>query len=410
MSQDVVLITVDALRHDVTDRLTATRQYFSDEEQRKVTTSGAATNWVFPGILSGTYYPDAYDEEGLVRDDLTALPDRLDEMGYETGGFVSFNPYVNKWNDRFDTFWNGGMKNADEEWYSSQIEKWVSRAYRTALLKKRVPGSETVRRAQEWYNSRSSPRFLWVHLMEPHGPYYPGFSAARDIGVLDTYRSILNFQRLGDDAPNRDIEIQRRLYNRCVERADQRVGEILSFVSDDAATVVVGDHGEEFNHGHIDHERLYDECVRTPFLYRNIEVPSPSGQLRQIEIPTEILKTVGTPVPDSWDAEEFDTETPAFMLTPWSANGTFQFAIRTDSEKLIRTYDSDSGEIQRHEYYDIESDPDEVDDKYITADTEKSEVKLDEFVELYDHVLDIDPNTGSSSDVVEERLRNLGYK
>ncbi len=412
MSQDIVLITIDALRHDVTSRMEAVRTHFSADETGEAITSGAATNWVFPGILSGTYYPAAYGEDGLPKDELRTLPDVLGDAGYETGAFLGFNPYLSKWGDRFDTFWNGGIANADEEWYSNQLEKWASRFYRTALLKKRVPGPEVVQRASDWYHDhdQSSPRFLWIHLMEPHGPYYPGLSAARDVGLFDAYRSIINFQRFGDDAPQRDLDVQRDLYERCVDRADDRVDDIMGFVDSDATVVVVADHGEEFEHGHIDHERLYDECVRVPYFHRNLGDRSVPESVRQIDIPAEILGSVGVSVPDGWDAESFETDTPALMLTPWEANGTFQYAIRTATAKLIRTYDIDSGAIIETEYYDLDSDPNEQADIYGTVETDTLETQLDEFVEAHEHAVEINPETGIDSSVVDDRLRNLGYK
>lgn len=410
MSQDIILITIDALRHDSVSRLEYTSEYFSEEQSGEAITSGAATNWVFPGILSGTYYPEAYDENGLLRNELVSLPEKLDGEGYDTAAFLGFNPYLSKWSERFETFWNGGVDDANEEWYNNGIEKWVSRAYRTALLKKRVSGEKVVKEAQDWYENGSGPQFLWIHLMEPHGPYYPGFSAGLDIGLVDTYRSVLNFQRMGDDAPQRDIDVQRALYERCVERADQRVKDILSFVNEDARIVVVGDHGEEFEHGHIDHERLYDECVKVPYFQRNMEHTPQPESVRQIDIPAEILSTVDIDTPEDWNAKGFDTDDPAFMLTPWGENGTFQYAIRTDSEKLIRTYDIDSGEVVEHEYYDLETDPGEKNNTYRSATIDELQRKLNGFIKKYEHALGINPETGIDSELVEERLRNLGYK
>lgn len=410
MTEDIILITVDALRHDTGHLLNSTKDHFHDAETGEAITSGSATNWVFPGVLSGTYYPAAYDEDGLVRDDLRSLPDVLESAGYETGAFLGFNPYLSKWSDRFDTFWNGGIDDADEEWYSNSIEKWLSRGYRTALLKKRVPGSEVVDRASTWYTETESPRFLWIHIMEPHGPYYPGLDEALDVGLLRSYRSILNFQRDGDDAPQRDIDVQRELYEKCVTVADRLIDDILSFVDDESVVAILGDHGEEFEHGHIDHERLYDECVCVPLFCRNIDHETPLDTVRQIDLPAELLDAVGQNVPDEWDAEKFGTDTPAFMLSPWADDDTFRYAVRTDGDKLIQTFDLQTGESLQNEYYDLDSDPDERIDRYESSDTEGLEAQLTEFIDRYSNALDIDPETGIDSSAVEERLENLGYK
>lgn len=412
MKQDIILVTIDALRYDSPPLMPNTKEYFGSEGQTEAITSGAATNWVFPGILSGSYYTNAYNDSGTLRDQLTTLPDVLGEQGYATGAFLGYNPYLYKWQNRFDEFWNGGISNDTEDWYSNPLKKWLNRGYRTVLLKKRVPGRDVIKRAQTWYHNQSKPRFLWVHLMEPHKPYYPGLKAGNEIGLLPVYRSIINLQRLGDNVSNRDVDIQRNLYRKCVSVADKLISDLLNSLEDDNTVMVLGDHGEEFDHGHLGHERLYDECVRVPLFFKNFSGLIQSGDVRQIDIPATLLRDRSIDVPDSWDGQRVTPleDNPALMLTPEPSAELFHAGIRTDSKKLIYTFDRDTGQKQRTEYYNLSNDPTEHHNLSQQTENRHLESSLSEFITTHEHALSMNAETGVNSATVEERLQNLGYK
>jgi arylsulfatase A-like enzyme len=373
--------------------------------------AGAATNWAFPAILSGTYYPSAYDGSGGVRSDLESLPDILSEAGYATAGFVACNPYVSKWSDRFDTFWNATLSPDSPEWYSSSLKKWASRIRRTALMQKRVSAASIAERAVEWYEQQERPRFLWMHVMEPHLPYYPGLQKARQIGLIDSYRSVLSYQRNGDATPSKHIATRKELYNKCVELLDEHMPSLLDFLDDDAMILAFGDHGEEFEHGHYDHERLYDECMRVPLYHKN--APESLDQtVRQIDIGPTILDALGLDIPDRWAGRKPAplSEQPAYMLTPEPGTNLLHAGIRTNNEKFIKSFDQDSGELEQTEYYNLESDPHERDNLADEISSTELEEKIDNFVSEHEPALKMSAATGLDSTVVESRLEDLGYK
>ncbi|WP_082230151.1 sulfatase-like hydrolase/transferase [Halorubrum lipolyticum] len=410
MTQDIILVTIDALRHDMVDHMPNVTEAFSDGIQTDAVTAGAATNWVFPAILSGSYYTKTYDDSGLVRDDVRSLPDLLGENEYSTGAFLAFNPYLNKWRNRFDEFWNGGLSGTDEEWHTNSVMKWLNRGYRTALLRKRVSATEVLDRAERWYDQQSGPRFLWVHLMEPHKPYYPGLRRGADVGLIRSYSSIIEYQRHGDDTAQRHMDVQHRLYRQCVERMDSELPRLFEFIDDDAAVIVTGDHGDEFDHGHYGHERLYDECVRVPFFSKNLPADQGTDPVRQIDIPGTLLSVADQPVPDEWNGDRLTAGRTAYMMTPRPSTETFQCAVRTPDRKLIKTFDRNTGENVRNECYQLETDPQERANEYGSVDVSELETELDRFMREHKHALSMDLQTGSSSDAVNERLKNLGYK
>jgi arylsulfatase A-like enzyme len=410
MNRDVVLLTVDSWRADTTQLLTNLPERLPGKSE--AICAGAATNWVFPAILSSSYYPQAYNEVGNLRSDITSLPRLLSDAGFNTAGFVACNPYVSKWDAHFDTFWNGGIVSDSEQWYSNAIERWLSRGYRTAFLKKRVSAAEIAQRASTWYAQQDGPKFLWMHLMEPHLPYYPGIRKASEIGLLDTYRSILNYQRHGDKTSSHHMSVQRELYNKTVERFDDFIPDLIDFIDEDAISVVAADHGEEFDHGHYDHERLYDECVRVPLFYNNVPDFASVDTVRQIDFAPAILSQLNIEVPDDWDGQppkSLETQA-AIMVTPQPDAGLLHTGIRTKNQKLIKSFDKNSGQLVQTEFYDLNSDSDERNNIYNHGIDTSMENRLDEFISKHETALSINAVTESNSDLVESRLQDLGYK
>lgn len=410
MNRDIVLLTVDSWRNDTTHLLTNLPKRLSNSSE--IICSGAATNWVFPSILSGTYYPNAYDEMGNLHSDIVSLPRLLSDAGYETAGFVACNPYVSKWSNHFDEFWNGGIASDSEGWYTNALERWVSRGYRTALLKKRVSAGEIAQRASTWYSQQEKPRFLWMHLMEPHLPYYPGLRKAKDVGLINTYRSIVSYQRHQNETPTKDMAVQRELYDKTVELFDDYVPDLLDFIAEDAITVAIADHGEEFDHGHYDHERLYDECVRVPLFFDNLPEIASLDTVRQIDLAPTVLNVVDINIPSEWDGHTAKSveDRPAMMVTPQPDANLLHTGIRTDDRKLIKSFDRENGQPVNSELYDLESDPEEKNNIYARGVNDQMERQLDDFVLEHEPALEINAATGLESDVVESRLQDLGYK
>lgn len=410
MNRDVILLTVDSWRADTTRLLTNLPERLPGRSE--AICAGAATNWVFPAILGSSYYPHTYDEAGDLRSDISSLPRLLSDAGFRTAGFVACNPYVSKWEDHFDTFWNGGLSSDSEQWYSNVVERWLSRGYRTAFLKKRVPAEEIAQRASKWYAHQDGPKFLWMHVMEPHIPYYPGIKKASEIGLVDTYRSILNYQRHGNKTPANHMAVQRELYNKTIELFDDSIPDLLDFADENAITVVVGDHGEEFDHGHYDHERLYDECIRVPLFCKNISDIELTDAIRQIDLAPTILSELNVSLPNKWDGQcpqSLNTQ-PVLMMTPQHDVDLLHTGIRTENKKIIKSFDLKNGQLVQTEFYDLESDPDEDNNIYGQNVDQQIENQLDEFISKHKSALAINATTGIESDVVESRLQDLGYK
>src|SRR6185437_16655442 len=130
-------------------------------------------------------------------------------------------------------------------------------------LRKFPAADEIVDRAIDWLEDDSTrPFFLWLHLMDPHAPYYPKAQAldamqqeetsAADVRYANSYwaRGDLSADRLRKQK-ERIIE----LYDAGICWVDQQIRRLAQRLSDlkswdECAMVVTADHGEEFlEHG-----------------------------------------------------------------------------------------------------------------------------------------------------------------
>jgi arylsulfatase A-like enzyme len=217
-------------------------------------------------------------------------------------------------------------------------------------------GRDVVGRAEAWLAAHASgPRFVWVHLYDPHDPYDPPPPFSR------TYA--------------------RDLYDGEVAYADSAVGHLLRFLRkqrsyDGALVIAVADHGEglgehkEETHGIF----LYDSTLHVPLI---VKLPGNARAGEVVDAPactTDILPTVldvlGVPPPARLDGGPLTgrADDPARRARAIVAETDYPLrfgwaplrAIRVDSVKLI--------EAPRPELYDLRGDPRELANAYRTSD------------------------------------------
>jgi hypothetical protein len=412
--QDIILITTDCWRYDAVDQMPKLKSVTSEWTSGSVMCAAAATNGVFPAILASRFYPELYEDDGSIRKNTASLPSVLGEHGYSTGGFVASNPFLGKWSGHFDAWWNDGMSadgvDANREEVSISL---VNKINRFANLIPRVPAEKILKRADDWWEQADSPRFLWIHLMEPHEPYLPGFQLSREIGLLKSYATIIGDEVLTEDQlPTWMRRHLKRLHHQCNKRLDGILAPWLKR-HEDATFILTGDHGEEFDHGHIGHARLYDETVRVPLL-SNESLGSSEEELliRQLDLAPLLLSSLDIDVPSGWEgAETADPVQPQEIINGAPGFERTFVGIRSEAWKLIRAYDW-SGELQESEVYQIESDPTEENPKSESVVPSSLRTQLDEFVDRPAISQTIsgteEMKSGFNSDV-ENRLRELGY-
>ncbi len=241
--RDVLLITVDTLRHDATgfsgagrvetphvDRLAAAGRVFPVAHAHAVVTLPSHAS-----ILTGLYpYQHGIrDNAGFVLPPEPAtLATLLQAAGYRTAAFVSAFPLDRRF----------GLARGFEV-YDDQYEGYAGAGFTPPER----PGNETVSRALAWWDAhRGERRFLWVHVFTPHFPYEPGEPFA------SRYR----------DAP----------YFGDVALTDDQLAPLLEQVLDgpdgEALVIYTSDHGEALGeHGEQTHGLFaYEATLRVPLV------------------------------------------------------------------------------------------------------------------------------------------------
>jgi arylsulfatase A-like enzyme len=229
------------------------------------------------------------------------------------------------------------------------------------------------------------PLFLYLHYLDPHGPYAPPGGYRRRFALGQPAKE---FVRRGDPNPiaawlhqhgpdpgvtAADLGYLTDLYDDKISFFDAQLGRLLAGIRaagllDDSIVVFAADHGEEFlEHGDVKHcHNLFDTTIRTPLLLR-----VPGARPRVVAEPVSNLDIVPTALSlltggkgagaagPSGAAFEGRSLRPAVLGLPlapsyqWSAQGALR-SIADGRLKLV--HDLGTGHFA---LYDLAADPGE---------------------------------------------------
>ena len=209
------------------------------------------------------------------------LPELLAARGYRTAAFVSSFPVSAEFgfargfahfDDRFEEG-RGSMKR--REWNQRTVESAFDRL-----------GADTVDRAIAWWSEQddAAPRFVWVHLFDPHAPYR----------APEPYGSAFS-------DPARRGRHDRRMdaYDGEILYADAQLGRLVDAFARAAGsrglfTIVTADHGEAFGeHGMFGHNHtVFEEEVRVPLVLHWRGVLAPGVRVASAAHLVDVLPTV----------------------------------------------------------------------------------------------------------------------
>lgn len=276
-SRDIVLITIDTLRADapgfagnkrsqtpVLDRLASQGRIFTNAHAHNVVTLPSHTN-----ILTGLYpfQHGVRDNSGFrLAGDVPTIATVLRGAGYATGAFVGAFPLDSQFGlDRgFDVYDDQYPEGANEEEF--------------VIAERR--GDEVVRLASAWWQKqKGKPRFLWVHLYDPHASYEPPepfASRFKDNPYLGEVAAADSFL-----AP--------------------LLGPFLEGREKPALVVVTGDHGEALGeHGEQTHGLFaYEATLKVPLVIwgRGVAVGRDARPARHVDIFPAVLQAAGVAAP-----------------------------------------------------------------------------------------------------------------
>jgi arylsulfatase A-like enzyme len=325
---NIVLITVDCLRADHLGCLGYRKDTspFLDELARKgllFTQAAAVANWTAPSFLAlfTSTYPFSHSGRLGLHQGTPALAELLQEAGYRTAGFHS-NPFLSPYygfNRGFKVFSDLRRGRQRKRLFemprrvvkravggNDRLHRMLAPVYDFAVGSNAHIGTQAaVGRARRWIKVTEAPFFLWLHLMDTHGPYLPASRLLSPRRAM--YYSALNVKAQENrwpDQAKRDNRLltkdeRDQLVNvyderlRCADRAIGAVYEELERQGKRSETlfIVTGDHGHAFmEHGFYGHiVGLYDELIHVPLL-----VLGPDPRPQRIDRPVSLIDLAPT--------------------------------------------------------------------------------------------------------------------
>ena len=200
-------------------------------------------------------------------------------------------------------------------------------------------------------------------------------------------------------------------YLRCVKGVDESVGTLMETLQDlglSDNTVVIYSSDQGFyigDHGWYDKRWMYDESLKMPLIVKwpGVTAPGTSNEdlVQNLDYAETFLELAGASIPEDMQGQSLvpllKGESPAdwrdsiyyhYYEYPSVHMVPRQYGVRNHRYKLIRFYQFDEWE-----FYDLESDPDELTNEYDNPAyaTQIAEMKgeLDRLRELYDDDSDV---------------------
>jgi len=286
----------------------------------KAMVAGAPTYFSFPAIMASRY-PLALGRDVLgIAPQEPTLATSLQEAGYETAAFVAGNPYLSQrfgYHQGFATFQDflSTPLPTDREPLEpghftrlNQVLQRASRYHASASaayddlyfrycqwrVAQQSPGMDQLRRypasdvivdqARSWLSGVcGKPFFLWLHLMDPHHPYFPPEQAVSEFGCGDISArraAFVNAFWSREDVSQSRLLAHREeivsLYDAGIYWADKQISRLVAALQqlrrwDDTVLAVTADHGEEF----LENETRYhsptslsERLIHVPLLIR----------------------------------------------------------------------------------------------------------------------------------------------
>lgn len=451
MTRDLVLLTVDSLSAARISGLGYERETTPNLDQRAeegvrydaCIAQSSHTPQSMPSLLYSAY-PSELGSIDALPSNRPTIATALSGAGYETAGFHS-NPFLSRAHglDRgFDHF---------DDSLPLATNRFVMFAHRVINYFKTQPytRAETLNeRALSWLDATDADRtFLWLHYMDPHGPYLPPARFQEEFrDDIVSPRSAKKLWRTMVDSPDElddaDIQTLIDLHDAEIRYTDAMIDALLESLADrdrlvDTTVVVAADHGELFGeHGQYGHPRqLYEPLINVPLFVLGSGVDGGRTVTRPVEnvdIGPTLLSAadaipssfVGDPLPGVEGRTDGDDTTPqqsppfderwlAFAETQSEDDPEqHQFAVRHDRYKYSVEYTDGDG-ISAGQLYDLQADPEETED----IGPARSEVRDELAAVLERHLGAVTDGatprqraTGGGDDIVEQRLEDLGYR
>ncbi|UWG52001.1 Arylsulfatase A or related enzyme [Halalkaliarchaeum sp. AArc-CO] len=431
---DVFLITVDALRRDHFNKT-----YFSEcwnsgfndfVHFQNCYSNGVATPLSFPSIHTG--YP--VEAKGELKTDVPTIAELYDDYTFA----ITNNPHLrpDRGYDRgFDSFTRkpGGSSSlsiykqikqvAGKSDILTKVHNLFWETVRDSMSTQPDLSPSSSRTAENILGQlessiQSQPGFFWVHLMEPHHPYYPQKVTDRDIVTQYDSEQIkhinnkirgpairsMGLDKTGKDLPSpteEEIEFCREMYGEIVKYIDRNIAKFFKEIQqsgrwEQSMIILLADHGEAFGeNGVFQHDwsaNPIDSLIEVPLAvkYPNNKY---AGENHTHAVQTgDLLATLS-------GVFDWNVNLPRHTR-PFIESGYRPIISKSNNALRVTT---DNG-------YAIQRDDSIVETNGEIADEALTVLRSASLPSVESMSGDIPGLTGREQDELEDRLKHLGYK
>ncbi len=293
-----------------------------------------------------------------------------------------------------------------------------------------------IRILSELRSGGDAPFFLWVHYLDPHGPYTPPEpmrrrQLARELARPDGRRRLPVSPGEGGVGaiplyqyrpPRREVAYYRAGYSAEVELVDREVGRLLAALEErgllsQSVVVFTADHGESlgeqdywFAHG----ERLNEASVRVPLLLRvpGRAASEQAGIAGLVDLVPTLGRLLDFDVEDAGPGVDLLVPRPAGaprtleLMSFWAPPLIARLGVVSDGWKLVR-YPGAAGPEQR--LYRLPDEESDVSGAH-PAVARALGARIDGFFGAFASSAREGPGDAGLSSAEREALRSLGYE
>jgi choline-sulfatase len=363
-SPDVFLITIDTLRADhlgcygykdvetpTIDSIAADGVRFSEAFTHSPITNTSHTS-ILTGLLPSVH--GVTDFGVPLAPQHVTWAELLKKQGYQTAAFIGAvildsNQLAPGLDRGFDFYDNFPAKTDSKDRFGR-----VERRAQTVIADAESWLAQHPRDAQS-----SAPRFMWVHLFDPHDPYEP--------------------------PPPFSEKYAKHLYDGEIAYADSQLGHFIATlqkagVYNNAILIIVGDHGEGLGeHGEDTHGLfLYDSTLHVPLIVKLPAANHHGEVIDKLVRTTDILPTVlsltNTSAPPELNGMSLVPLINSQADDPRELLGETDYPLRWGwaSIKALREQNAKLIEAPKPEFYDLQSDPRELKNLYTVQSSAQS--------------------------------------
>jgi len=450
--RNVFLLTIDALGAEHVGHLGYDRNttpHLDELSEQGVTfqncfAQSSHTRESMPSLFFSAY-PFDLGSVGPVPEDRPTIATTISDAGFATAGFHS-NPYLSRayrFERGFDEF-DDGLPLA-----RNRLLTFLHRAINHFKLEPYVRADDLADRGRSWLDGTAADRrFLWLHFMDPHGPYQPPAEYQRMFrDDVVGKRTAKRLWRRSVDDPESLSDADRRtlmdLYDAEIRYTDEMIGRFVDDLRsrgllEKSLVVVAADHGEEFGEdGIFGHpRRVTERLTHVPLVVLGPSVPADmtvSRVVENVDIGPTICERCGVDVPSEFAGQPLAFDADGSVSNDQNASKTGngidslasdgvavmeahgegkasdrrRFALRTDDYRYRAEY-NDEGELYDESVAAVSTGVDEADESVRERLAER----------LLDHVTATNaladparPEAATAVDgVVKDRLDDLGYR